>query len=109
MLDQPFAFEKASPKKEKPEKSEANPADAGNDKTNHAETDRSDAAPRVSAAPAKTGKIRGLKTKPKILLGICIPLILSVVLGVISYYSIKNIIGIHQGIEQAQTALGDSA
>ena len=53
-------------------------------------------------------KLPSLRTKPKILLGICAPLVLSVVMGVISFYSIRNIVGTHKAVEQAQVALAGS-
>ncbi len=44
-------------------------------------------------------KVSNLKTKPKILLGICSPLVLLLILGGVSIYSINTIVETNEWVE----------
>jgi methyl-accepting chemotaxis protein len=54
-------------------------------------------------------KFANLKTKPKILIGICSPLVLLVMLGGISVYSIDSIVGTNEQVGHTHEVLGDAA
>ena len=54
-------------------------------------------------------KISALKTKPKILLGICSPLVLLVILGGVSGYSINTIVDTNNMVNHTHEVLGDAA
>ncbi|MCH9051981.1 MAG: CHASE3 domain-containing protein [Proteobacteria bacterium] len=54
-------------------------------------------------------KISNLKTKPKILLGICSPLVLLLILGGVSVYSINTIVDTNKWVEHTHEVLGDAA
>ncbi len=53
--------------------------------------------------------LSNLKTKPKILLGICSPMILLVMLGGISFYSINSIVETNKSVDHTHEVLGDAA
>ncbi len=57
----------------------------------------------------KIGKISGLKTKPKILLGICSPMVLLLILGGVSVYSIDTIVETNERVDHTHVVLGDAA
>ena len=50
-----------------------------------------------------------LKTKPKILLGICSPLVLLAILGGVSVYGISSIVGTNARVDHTYVVLGDAA
>ena len=54
-------------------------------------------------------KFSNLKTKPKILIGICSPLVLLMMLGGISVYSINSIVSTNKMVEHTHEVLGDAA
>ena len=54
-------------------------------------------------------KISAFKTKPKILLGICSPLVLLVILGAVSGYSINTIVDTNKWVNHTHEVLGDAA
>ena len=54
-------------------------------------------------------KLAGLKTKPKILIGICSPLLLLMLLGGVSVYSIDSIVDSNKVVDHAHEVLGDAA
>ncbi len=54
-------------------------------------------------------KFSDLKTKPKILIGICSPLILLMGLGAASVYSINSIVGTNKQVDHTYVVLGDAA
>ena len=54
-------------------------------------------------------KFSDLKTKPKILIGICSPLVLLMMLGGISVYSIQSIVGTNKMVDHTYVVLGDAA
>ena len=54
-------------------------------------------------------KFVNLKTKPKILIGICSPLVLLMMLGGISVYSISSIVDTNQRVNHTFEVLGDAA
>ncbi len=51
-------------------------------------------------------KVSNLKTKPKILLGICSPMILLLILGGVSIYSINTIVDTNKWVEHTHEVLG---
>ncbi len=57
----------------------------------------------------KIGKISGLKTKPKILLGICSPMVLLLTLGAVSVYSINTIVDTNEQVDHTHVVLGEAA
>ncbi len=57
----------------------------------------------------KLGKIAGLKTKPKILLGICSPMVLLLILGGVSVFSISTIVETNKQVDHTYVVLGDAA
>ncbi len=54
-------------------------------------------------------KFSNLKTKPKILIGICSPLVLLMLLGGISVYNINSIVGTNKMVEHTHEVLGEAA
>ena len=54
-------------------------------------------------------KLANLKTKPKILIGICSPLVLLVVLGGVSVYSINSIVATNERVDHTHEVLGEAA
>ncbi len=54
-------------------------------------------------------KIAGLKTKTKVLLGICSPMVLLVALGGISVYSINSIVDTNKQVDHTHVVLGEAA
>ena len=54
-------------------------------------------------------KFANLKTKPKILIGICSPLVLLMMLGGISVYSITSIVDTNESVNHTFEVLGDAA
>ncbi len=54
-------------------------------------------------------KFANLKTKPKILISICSPLVLLMMLGGVSVYSINSIVGTNERVNHTQVVLGDAA
>ena len=54
-------------------------------------------------------KFAGLKTKPKILIGICSPLVLLMGLGAASVYSIDTIVTINKQVDHTYVVLGEAA
>ena len=54
-------------------------------------------------------KFANLKTKPKILIGICSPLVLLMMLGGISVYSISSIVTTNESVDHTYVVLGDAA
>ncbi len=54
-------------------------------------------------------KFSDLKTKPKILLGICSPLVLLLILGGVSVYSINTIVETNKRVNHTHVVLGDAA
>jgi methyl-accepting chemotaxis protein len=54
-------------------------------------------------------KFANLKTKPKILIGICSPLVLLMMLGGISVYSISSIVSTNERVNHTHEVLGDAA
>ena len=54
-------------------------------------------------------KFSSLKTKPKILIGICSPLILLVILGAVSGYSISSIVNTNRWVDHNRVVLAESA
>jgi len=54
-------------------------------------------------------KFSNLKTKPKILIGICSPLVLLVILGGISVFNISSIVDTNKSVEHTQNVLGKAA
>jgi len=54
-------------------------------------------------------KFAGLKTKSKILLGICSPMVLLVALGGVSVYSITSIVDTNKQIDHTHVVLGEAA
>ena len=57
----------------------------------------------------KFGKLASLKTKPKILLGICSPMVLLLLLGGVSVYSIDTIVTTNKQVDHTYVVLGDAA
>ncbi len=57
----------------------------------------------------KMSSFAGLKTKPKILIGICSPLVLLVGLGVASVYSISTIVETNEWVDHTREVLEDAA
>ncbi len=57
----------------------------------------------------KIGKTLGLNTKPKILLGICSPMVLLLILGGVSVYSINTIVETNKRVNHTHVVLGDAA
>ena len=57
----------------------------------------------------KIGKILSLKTKLKILLGICSPMFLLLILGAVSAYSINTIVETNERVDHTHVVLGDAA
>jgi len=53
-------------------------------------------------------KFSNLKTKPKILLGICSPMILLLILGGVSVYSIRSIVETNGWVEHTNNVLADA-
>ena len=53
--------------------------------------------------------LSNLKTKPKILLGICSPLLLLVVLGAVAIYGINSIVATNQQVDHTHVVLGEAA
>jgi len=54
-------------------------------------------------------KFSNLKTKPKILIGICSPLVLLILLGGISVFNISSIVSTNERVEHTQNVLGKAA
>ena len=54
-------------------------------------------------------KFSNLKTKPKILIGICSPLVLLLILGAISIFNISSIVNTNERVEHTQNVLGKAA
>ncbi len=54
-------------------------------------------------------KFSALKTKPKILLGICSPLVLLMALGAVSVYSITSIVETNERVDHTYKVLGSAA
>ena len=54
-------------------------------------------------------KVSNLKTKPKILLGICSPLVLLLILGGVSVYSINTIVDTNERVDHTHEVLGEAA
>ena len=54
-------------------------------------------------------KFSNLKTKPKILIGICSPLVLLMLLGGVSVYSISSIVDTNEQVSHTYEVLGDAA
>ncbi|MBT7267247.1 MAG: CHASE3 domain-containing protein, partial [Rhodospirillaceae bacterium] len=54
-------------------------------------------------------KFSNLKTKPKILIGICSPLVLLLILGGISIFNINSIVDTNERVEHTQNVLGKAA
>ena len=54
-------------------------------------------------------KFAGLKTKPKILIGICSPLVLLMGLGAASVYSIDTIVDTNKQVDHTHVVLGEAA
>ncbi len=54
-------------------------------------------------------KFAGLKTKPKILIGICSPLVLLMGLGAASVYSIDTIVETNERVDHTHVVLGEAA
>ena len=54
-------------------------------------------------------KFAGLKTKPKILIGVCAPMILLLILGGVSVFGINNIVQTNKWVDHTQVVLGDAA
>ena len=50
-----------------------------------------------------------LKTKPKILIGICSPLVLLAMLGGVSIYGINSIVSTNERVGHTHVVLGDAA
>ncbi|MCZ6447382.1 MAG: CHASE3 domain-containing protein, partial [Alphaproteobacteria bacterium] len=50
-----------------------------------------------------------MKTKPKILLGICSPMVLLLILGGVSVYSINTIVETNKRVNHTHVVLGDAA
>ena len=55
------------------------------------------------------GSFSNLKTKSKILLGICSPMVLLAALGGVSVYSINSIVETNQRVDHTYAVLGDAA
>ena len=56
-----------------------------------------------------TGWFSNLKTKPKILLGICSPLVLLAILGGVSIFGISSIVGTNKQVDHTYVVLGEAA
>ena len=54
-------------------------------------------------------KFSNLKTKPKILLGVCSPMVLLLILGGVSIYSISSIVDDNKWVDHTRVVLADSA
>ncbi len=54
-------------------------------------------------------KFSNLKTKPKILIGICSPMVLLLILGGISVYNINTIVDTNEQVSHTFEVLGKSA
>ncbi len=54
-------------------------------------------------------KFSNLKTKPKILLGVCSPMVLLLILGGLSVYSISSIVDDNKWVDHTRVVLADSA
>ena len=63
----------------------------------------------LDAAAKKGWKIANLKTKPKILIGICSPLIFLAILGGVSGYSINTIVETNKWVDHTREVLAESA
>ena len=53
--------------------------------------------------------LAGLKTQPKILLGICSPMVLLLILGAVSVYNIDTIFETNKSVDRTHVVLGDPA
>ncbi len=63
----------------------------------------------MNTSGLQIGKTLNLKTKPKILLGICSPLVLLLILGGVSVYSINTIVDTNERVDHTHEVLGDAA
>ena len=63
----------------------------------------------LDAAAKKGWKIANLKTKPKVLIGICSPLIFLAILGGVSGYSINTIVETNKWVDHTREVLAESA
>ncbi len=63
----------------------------------------------MNTSGLKIGKTLGLKTKSKILLGICSPMVLLLILGGVSVYSINTIVETNKRVNHTHVVLGDAA
>ena len=62
-----------------------------------------------STGKVKAGIFSNLKTKPKILLGICSPLVLLAILGGVSIFGISSIVGTNKQVDHTYVVLGEAA
>ena len=62
-----------------------------------------------STGKVKAGIFSNLKTKPKILIGICSPLVLLAILGGVSIFGISSIVGTNKQVDHTYVVLGEAA